>query len=561
MNYDLPGIIITGASGFIGRNFIKAAAGKFRLFCIARRSMSEIGILKDDNLRWTQVDIADWEKLKDIVQRVKDNGGVDYVVHLAGYYDFTNENNPEYVRTNVLGTKNILELSRHLAVKRFLFASSLAACKFPPQGRAVNEQSLPDADVPYAWSKREGEKLVKEYSQWFPCTIIRIAAVFSDWCEYPPLYALMNAWLSGVMIKSRIIAGRGESALPYIHVQDLIQLYLRVIEKNATLQRLCTFNASPNGATSHLELFKTATQYYYGNDIKPICIPRQFIGPLIVLQKLFFWLQGKQPFEQLWMQSYIDKQLVIDSSRTYNELSWQPTTRKHISRRLIFLVENMKKHPEIWQDWNEAMLRKKPQRAQLVIHEMIYDALVVSRDTMVKEISRYLLDPEKQPCSCGLGEVNDTVLHSYIRLLYQLIVTVIRTRDRPMMRQYAKTIAFLPIAEGFENRTWSNCLFVIGSFISESLRSRPEFKQIKPKADDFIAMTIHLAIDQIEDRFELLGYQSPEMLEDLEKMPLPVNNKEIERIVTQLEELCQEAISGKSWTSPLAKRRFMPNQG
>ncbi len=523
--------------------------------------MSEAGILNDDNLRWTQADIADWEKLKDIIQRVKDHGGVDYTVHLAGYYDFTNENNPEYVRTNVLGTKNILELSRGLEVKRFLFASSLAACKFPPKGRTVHEESLPDADVPYAWSKREGEKLVKEYSQWFPCAIVRIAAVFSDWCEYPPLYALVNAWLSGAMIKSRIIAGRGESALPYIHVQDVIQLFLRVIEKNDTLQRLCTFNASPNGATSHLELFKTATQYYYGKNIRPICVPRQLIGPLMVLQKSFFWLQGKQPFEQLWMLPYIDKQLVIDSSRTYKELSWQPTTRKLISRRLLFLIENRKKHPEIWQDWNDAMLRKEPQRPYLAVHEMIYDVMVASRDTMVKEIVWYLLDPKRQPCSCGLGQVDDTVLHSYIKLLYQLIVTVIRTRDRPMMRQYAKTIAFLPIVGGFESGTWSNCLFVTGSFISERLRSRPEFKQIKPKADDFITMTIHLAIDQIEDQFELLGFQSPKLLEDLGKMPLPVNNKELERTVTQLEDLCQEAISGKSWTSPLGKSQFLQNQG
>jgi len=74
-------------------------------------------------------------------------------------------------------------------------------------------------------------------------------------------------------------------------------------------------------------------------------------------------------------------------------------------------------------------------------------------------------------------------------------------------------------------------------------------------------MTIHLAIDQIEDRFELLGYQSPEMLEYLGKMPLPANNREIERIVTPLEDLSQEAISGKSWTSPLAKKRFMLTQG
>ena len=44
MDSRLPGLILTGASGFVGRNFIKAASGKFRLFCIARRSMEEAGV-------------------------------------------------------------------------------------------------------------------------------------------------------------------------------------------------------------------------------------------------------------------------------------------------------------------------------------------------------------------------------------------------------------------------------------------------------------------------------------------------------------------------------------
>jgi hypothetical protein len=39
-------------------------------------------------------------------------------------------------------------------------------------------------------------------------------------------------------------------------------------------------------------------------------------------------------------------------------------------------------------------------------------------------------------------------------------------------------------------------------------------------------MTIRLAIDQIEDYYELLSFQ--------------------------LEDLCQEAFAGQSWTSPLA---------
>ena len=289
MDHTLPGLILTGASGFVGRNFIKAAIGKFRLFCIARRSMDEAGVQPDANLRWTQVDIADWAMLQDLVQRVRDHGGVDYVVSLAGYYDFTNQDHPEYTRTNVQGTKNMLELAKELGVKRFVFASSQAACPFGPM---VTEETPPDAEMPYARSKRAGEELVREYAQWVPGTIVRIAAVFSDWCEYPPLYSLLNNWLSGKLLESRIIAGRGQSALPYIHVQDLVQFFLRVIEKSDSLEPLCTFLAGPDGAVSHQELFRIATQFHYKKNLQPLFINKWLLAPMILARQLLCRLQG-----------------------------------------------------------------------------------------------------------------------------------------------------------------------------------------------------------------------------------------------------------------------------
>ncbi len=551
MDYELPGILLTGASGFVGRNFIKAATGKFRFFCIARRSMEDAGVQKDPNLRWTQVDIGDWDRLKDIIQRIKDRGGVDYTVHFAGYYDFSNKNHPEYLTTNVIGTRNILEVSKQVAIKRFLFASSLAACRFPPDGEAITEQSPPDADFPYAWSKREGEKLVAEYARLFPCTIIRMAAVFSDWCEYPPLYTFLNDWLSGGL-KSRVIGGRGLSAVPYIHVQDLARCCLRVIEKSPDLPRLCTYNASPSGSTSHLELFKTATRFYFHKTMQPLCLPRQLLAPMIVVNQLLCRLRGRQAFAHLWMLGYLDKKLNVDASRTQRDLAWQPTPRKSIARRLLFLIENMKNNPELWRIWNEAMLRKAPQRPLLALQETMYAVLVEARDSMINEIIQHMTDAENKACLCMQQEYAPPLMPLYVKLAYQLIVTVLKTRNRPMMRQYAKTIAFRPLVRWLGLRNLSDCMFVIGNLITDNLRSRPEFKQKKQKSDEFIAMTIHLAIDQIEDYYELLSFQYEEMLSENGKIPLPIASSEIEKVIRQLEDLCREAIAGQSWMSPLA---------
>mgnify|MGYP003584613195 FL=1 len=548
MDPALPGLVLTGASGFVGRNVIKAASGRFRLYCIARRSMEEAGVQPEANLRWLQVDLGDRDGVLALAGRLR--GAVDYVISLAGYYDFTNEEHFEYVRTNVHGTRNLLDLAREVGAKRFVFASSQAACRF---GVTVTEDTPPDADIPYARSKRAGEELVREYSQWLPAVIVRIAAVFSDWCEYPPLYTLLNNWMSGRLLESRILAGRGQSAIPYIHVQDLAQFFLRVLDRHQSLARLCTLNAGPDGAVSHLDLYRLATRFYYNQARRPLCTPVWLLYPMVLVRLVQNHLLGREPFERLWMLKYVDQQLVADSRRTRELLDWKPTPRKTITRRLVFLIENMQRNPELWRSWNEAMLHRTANRPQLVLHERLCAAMDSERDEVVQPVVRALLAaaegaiPGNGPAPRSL---DSQVLTSYVRLLCQLIVTTLRTRNRPMMQQYAHTIAFLPLNAGLSNGLASYTLFLLGDQLIARFRSRPEFQRLAPGADDYVAMTIHMAMDQIEDRLELARLQSPALREELRRMAPPKNNTRLEKVVGQLEELCREAVSGQSWTSP-----------
>jgi hypothetical protein len=256
------------------------------------------------------------------------------------------------------------------------------------------------------------------------------------------------------------------------------------------------------------------------------------------------------------MLQYVDQQLVADSSRTRSTLSWRPTLRKSITRRLVFLIENMKKNPKLWQEWNEAMLRKETDRPHLVLHELLCDALDAARDSTLESITRQLLDTDQPGLhaidSQKIGSVDKILLHSYVRLLYQLIVTVIRTKNRPMMQQYAHTIAFLPMMVGFGSGLASHCLFDIGEFMIKRFRDRPQFKQLTPRADEYVTITIRMAVDQIEDQAELSRLQSPVMLEGFKQMPLPEPG-ELEQVMGQLEDLCSEAICGKSWSNPLVQ--------
>ena len=436
MDQNLPGIVVTGASGFIGRHFLKKALGKYRLFCLARRSQKEAGIPHNNNLRWSQVDIVDRDKMLEVVRCINDNGGADYVIHLAAYYDFDNVPNPEYERTNIKGTQCVLDLAKMVGIKRFIFISSLAACKFPKIGGAINEQSPADAKFPYAWSKRVGEKMMTEYTHYFNVTILRLAAIYSDWCEYPPLYMFLKTWFSKKW-NAKILGGNGESAVSYLHIYDLVKLLFIIIKKSPSLPKLCLYNASPNGSTSHLELYRTATRYYYGRERKSIRVPKPCAVIGLLGRQVIGGVIGNPPFERLWMAKYIDKKLAIDASRTHKDLDWQPTLRFDILRRLLFLIENKKTYPQVWNLKNDLALQHVGQRPNLIL----YDALIKSREKLINKILAYLLSPENRYQFPNYQQMEQDTLRWYVTFIYQLVTSIVRSGDRLLIRNYAEIIA------------------------------------------------------------------------------------------------------------------------
>ena len=541
MNKILPGIVVTGASGFIGRHFVIAVSGKFRLFCIARRSQKEAGIPYNDNIHWLQADITKWENLLNIFKYIKDQGGADYVLHLAGYYDFTKKENPAYEHVNVIGTRYILELSKLLETKRFIFSSSLAACKFPTKGKAITEESLADEDFPYACSKRRGELLIKEYSEFFPCSIVRLAAVFSDWCEYPMLYMLLKSWLSTNKLMSRIVAGHGESAIPYIHIRDLIKLLIRIIEISDTLPRLATYNASTNGSVSHKELFKAVTRYHYGHGLKPFLIskPMAYLGLVII--SFLGWLDGKNTLEQPWMAKYIDKKLNVDASATYDALGWKPIPRYRILRRLLFLTEKMTNYPNDWTFRNEILINKVAYRKSTTI----YDTLTESRELLVDKIIQEVISPQNKHRFPNYRKMDRELLKWYITLNYQLVATTVKNRDRSIIPSYAKEIAYRRYIEGFKAREVKDLMIFTGKTMKESLLAKHELKDWGQRVDDYIILTSQLATDEFEDTYEMLESQAPEqvaLIKDIDVEPL-TSSENLKQIVRLLEDIHSDPLT------------------
>ncbi|WP_314095483.1 UDP-N-acetylglucosamine 4,6-dehydratase (inverting) [Microbacterium foliorum] len=120
-------ILITGGTGSFGKAFIRHALAHLnprRLVIFSRDELKQYEVRQqfgdDPRLRWFIGDIRDERRLARALH------GIDYVVHAAALKQVdTAEYNPfEFVKTNVLGSQNVIEASIDAGVKRVVALST-----------------------------------------------------------------------------------------------------------------------------------------------------------------------------------------------------------------------------------------------------------------------------------------------------------------------------------------------------------------------------------------------------------------------------------------------------
>jgi len=507
---ELPTIVVTGASGFVGRHLLEVLKGSYKIFAIARRSQRQCGAPIHPNILWHRVDIGDIEPLSALFKRIQDGGGAELFIHLAAYYDFSGVEHPEYMRTNVTGLRNILELCKPLGLKRFIFASSTAACKFPPSGKVIDETNSPDGEHIYAKTKKIGEEMLKEYEDDVPSCIVRFAALFSDWCEYPPLYMFLGSWLSDTWT-SNVLGGKGQSAIPYLHIQDVVAFLKRVLERIDDLDNREVLVASPDGSISHLRLFESATLAYYGHRKKPFLLPKFLCRPGIWARRFFGHFSGHRPFENPWMCHYIDLQMNMDAGRTRERLDWRPKARLDVMRRIPFMVENYRAEPAEWHHRNTAALKVLP----LMLHLKVHSLLRAHEREIEKEYAATVFGHEGDDRFAGYRNLPASEQQWFRKQLLVQLMNAIRTRDKSLFRAYCQDLAEHRFEQGFSVRDVCDTLVVMNNICVKNLREDPKVKELRPTVlRDYITMVIQFGIDEVQEVFENWGEgeYDPELL-------------------------------------------------
>jgi nucleoside-diphosphate-sugar epimerase len=343
-------ILITGAAGFLGSAITVALSRKHTVIAVDTREPNEALCWATPGVVWERIDVADSGSVGALFRSIRgDHGRLDFLIHLAAFYHFGDDWLPEYERTNVQGTENVLQAARDVSAQRVIFASSVAAMEPPRPGQLLTERTSMSAFFPYARSKQLGEEMIEKEANALPGIVLRVAGAFSDWCELPPLYSLIKRW-SGRGPLSRLIPGCGNSGFPYIHRDDVVRSVRRCIECHATLAPFEVLLASPSGAVSHSEVFSAIQRTAAGRTPPPpILIPPRLARLGLSLRTALGRLGGKTYYEQPWMLDFVDRPWATDASFTESRLAWSCTPGMGILDRLPQILERFRADRREWE--------------------------------------------------------------------------------------------------------------------------------------------------------------------------------------------------------------------
>jgi hypothetical protein len=307
----------------------------------------------------------------------------------------------------------------------------------------------------------------------------------------------LKTWLSNSW-NSRILGGKGESAVPYIHVDCLNQMIFIILKRTNELPTFDTYIASPDGSISHKKLFNWSTRWFFGKAVKPIFMPKLFA---MIGVRIRYWIglmRRKIPFERPWMIKYIDQKLTVDASYSRSVLDWNTSPRKTIDRRLLHMIERMKSYPLDWHARNTLALKiKQTDRPNLVISHMLQSL----RQQLIDEMFSYIFYHKDRHKFESYQKLNADRLIWYIGIIYDMLITSIRTGDRLSLANYARFLANIRSREGFQCEEVCRVFDSCGSIMLKRLLAQPPLKKMENDVRDAITLPIQLAIDEIMEAF------------------------------------------------------------
>lgn len=145
-------VLVTGATGFLGNNIVRALLSEGQTVTVAKRISSDPRTLDGLDVQTVDVDLTDLSQISGVIAEV------DVVIHAAAMIQLGWSRLDESRHVNVQGTRTVAEASRRRGA-RMLHISTVDALAASDGATPVDETQLepPKPGCSYVISKREAE--------------------------------------------------------------------------------------------------------------------------------------------------------------------------------------------------------------------------------------------------------------------------------------------------------------------------------------------------------------------------------------------------------------------
>jgi len=307
---DTDSVLVTGASGFVGSAVVATfrAAG-FPVRALVRASSPRA------NLQDPSVEIAEGD-LRDRASMAAALDGVRYLVHTAADYRLWAPDPEEIVRTNVEGTRILMEAARRAGVERIVYTSSVATLALTNglPGDETRPLAAADAVGAYKRSKVLAERLVETMvaREGLPAVIVNPSTPIGPRDVKPtPTGQIIVEAASGRM------PGYIDTGLNLVHVDDVAAGHLAALRRGRIGERYIL-----GGENVLLSKMLADIAELVGRAPPRLRLPRTLIYPIAIGAEAWARLTGKPPFVTVDGLRMAKKKMFFNDAKARRELGY-----------------------------------------------------------------------------------------------------------------------------------------------------------------------------------------------------------------------------------------------
>jgi dTDP-glucose 4,6-dehydratase len=302
----MTSILVTGAAGFIGSNFV-------RMLCDRREpvkiiafdkltyagNLANLSGLPGEQVVFIKDDICD----KAAVARAIQLNNITQVVHFAAeaLADRSRVGSGPFVQANVLGTQVLLDVAKATSIEKFLYVSTDEVYGTLPEDQPdvkFTEDTPLQPNNPYSATKAGGDCLVRSYFHTFNMPVLTTRST-NNYGPYHFPEKLIPLFVTNLMEDKQVpLYGDGKNVRDWLYVEDHCDAIWTVLQKGKFGE---AYNVGSNSEMTNQQITE------------------------IILREL------NKPWDQ-YVQ-YVkdrpghDRRCAVDASKIKRELGWEPKHR------------------------------------------------------------------------------------------------------------------------------------------------------------------------------------------------------------------------------------------